>query len=91
MAAISTDEGVHPTRSGSHSAEYRPRVRLTLQITDELNDRLADLAAETAGSKSDLLRKAIALVEVAVEARRAGNQLAVVDRDQRVVSTVVGL
>jgi hypothetical protein len=67
------------------------RVRLTLEVTDELNRRLADLAFELGGSKSDVFRKAIALVEVALNAKRRGGRVAIVDNDQRVVATVVGL
>lgn len=67
------------------------KVRLTLDVTDELNDRLNHLAEQAGGSKSELLRKAIALVEVAVDAKRAGRHVAVVDRNDKVVTTIVGL
>ena len=67
------------------------KVRLTLDVTDELNERLNRLAEEAGGSKSELLRKAIALVEVAVNAKRSGRQVAVVDKNERVVTTIVGL
>jgi predicted transcriptional regulator len=67
------------------------KVRLTLDLTDELNDRLNGLAAEAGGSKSELLRKAIALVEVAVEAKRSGRRVAVIDKNDKVVTTIVGL
>ena len=69
----------------------RGKVRLTLDVTDELNDRLNALAEEAGGSKSELLRKAIALVEVAVDAKRAGRHVAVVDKHDKVVTTIVGL
>lgn len=73
------------------STKSAAKVRLTVDVTDELNERLNSLAEETGGSKSELLRKAIALVEVAVQAKRAGRHVAVVDRDEKVVSTIVGL
>lgn len=60
-------------------------------ITDALDKRLDELASELGGSKSDLLRKAIALIEVVVNAKRHGRRIAVVDEDQRVVTTIVGV
>jgi len=73
------------------AAKAATKVRLTLDVTDELNERLNDLAEQTGGSKSELLRKAIALVEVAVNAKRSGRHVAVVDKDDKVVTTIVGL
>lgn len=67
------------------------RVRMTLEISSELNDKLNQLAAEAGGSKSDFLRKAIALAEAAVDARKTGCQVAIVDRNRKVVTTFVGL
>lgn len=67
------------------------RIRLTLEVTDELNNRLDELAGELGGSKSDVFRKAIALVEVALDAKRRGARIAVVDDDHRIVTTIVGV
>lgn len=67
------------------------RVLLTLDMTDELNERLNLLAVDAGGSKADVLRKAIALVDVAICARKTGQQLAIVDKEGRVVSKIVGL
>jgi hypothetical protein len=67
------------------------KIRLTLDVTDEVNERLNHMVEEAGGSKSDLLRKAIALIELAIKAKRTGNQIAVVDPNLKVVTTVVGL
>jgi predicted transcriptional regulator len=72
-------------------ATAETRVRLTVEVTDELNQRLADLARELGGSKCDVFRKAIALVEVAVNAKRHGKRIAVLDQRGRVVTTIIGL
>ncbi len=73
------------------AAKAATKVRLTLDVTDELNERLNALAEEAGGSKSELLRKAIALVEVAVNAKRTDKHVAVVDKNGKVVTTIVGL
>jgi predicted transcriptional regulator len=68
------------------------KVRLTLDVTDELNERLDQLAAEAGGSKSEFLRKAIALAEAAVAAKKDGNEVAIVNKNsKKVVTTIVGL
>lgn len=67
------------------------RVRLTIEVTDELNERLGRLADELGGSKAEVFRKAIALIDVALDAKRRGRQVAILDDEQRVVATVVGL
>ncbi len=73
-------------------AKPATKVRLTLDVTDEMNERLNDLAAASGGSKSEFLRKAIALAEAAIHARKDGKEIAIVDRSsKKVVSTIVGL
>jgi len=74
------------------AAKALTKVRLTLDVTDELNERLNALAAEAGGSKSEFLRKAIALAEAAIKARKQGNEIAIVNKNsKKVVSTIVGL
>jgi len=66
-------------------------VRLSLDLSPELNETLENLAAATYCTKSEVMRKAIALIEVAVRARTQGKKLAVVDRDQPVATEIIGL
>lgn len=60
--------------------EKPQRVRLSLDVSPELNQLLEELARETHSTKSDVLRKAIALMDVAVEAKARGQHLIVSDR-----------
>ena len=64
------------------------KIRLTLDVSQELNRTLEHLAEQTGSSKSDLLRRAIALMEVAVDGKRKGQNLTLADR---VVTKIVGL
>ena len=66
-------------------------VRLNVNITDELNNRLETLAAAGGMTKSDLLRRAIALMEVASEESAKGNRLAITDKKHKVLREIVGL
>ena len=62
------------------STRSRETVRLSLEVSPELNQVLENLANETHTTKSDVLRKAIALMEVAVEARDNNQKLYVSDQ-----------
>jgi hypothetical protein len=57
----------------------RDRVRLSLDVSTELNNLLQELADETGTTKSDVLRKAIALMDVAVDAKREGKRVFISD------------
>jgi predicted transcriptional regulator len=69
----------------------KEKVRLSLDISPELNALLEQLAIRTGGTKSDVLRKAISLMEVAVEAKRQGKKFGVAERDQQLATEIIGL
>jgi predicted transcriptional regulator len=64
---------------------------LSLDISPELNDLLNDLAAKMGGTKSDVLRKAIALMEIAVDAKRQGKKFGIAEKDQQLATEIVGI
>ena len=66
-------------------------VRLNVNITPELNDRLDMLAEQSGTTKSELLRKAIALIDLAVTERGQGHRLAITDDQQHVLREIVGV
>jgi hypothetical protein len=69
----------------------KTRVRLSLDISQELNQLLERLSSEADSSKSDILRKGIVLMEVFVTARKQGKKFGVAERDQALVTEIVGL
>lgn len=75
---------------GSPKTE-KEKVRLSLDISRELNDLLEQLATTTGGTKSDVLRKAIALMEVAIDGKRRGLKLGLADKDQQLTTEIIGL
>lgn len=66
-------------------------VRVSLDMSPEANDLLESLASLHGTTKSQILRRAVALYHVASEANSLGNRLAVVDKDKKVVSEIIGL
>lgn len=67
------------------------RVRLNLVINKELDDLLEQRAEEGATNKSEILRRALQLYEVAAEARRKGEHLGVLNADRQVLREIVGI
>lgn len=71
--------------------QERMKIRLSLDITPELNDLLNDLASKTGGTKSDVLRKAIGLMEIAIDAKRQGKKFGIAEKDQPLATEIVGI
>jgi predicted transcriptional regulator len=65
-------------------------TRITLVVSDELNQALEFVAKDTSSTKSDVLRKSITLLEMAVREKKMGNHLGVFNKDQKIVKEIVG-
>ncbi|MYM84130.1 ribbon-helix-helix protein, CopG family [Duganella sp. FT50W] len=73
-------------------AKKRPiTVRLSLDMSPEANDLLERLASANGTTKSQILRRAVALYHVAHEATVSGKRIGVIDKDRNVVTEFVGL
>lgn len=66
-------------------------VRLNVNITEELNSRLDVLAAQSGTNKSELMRKAIALIDLAVTESKQGHRLGILDEKRHVLREIVGI
>jgi predicted transcriptional regulator len=66
-------------------------IRLSLEVSPQMNDKLEELADKMGGTKSDVLRKAVALIEVAVRAKEEGKKFGVAGPDQTLATEIVGL
>ena len=71
--------------------EERATVRLSLELSPQLNDTLEKLAERIQGSKSDVLRKAIAIMELAVRAKEEGKKFGIAERDQTLSTEIIGV
>jgi hypothetical protein len=67
------------------------KVRLNISITPALSQTLEDLALQENNTKSDILRKAIALFEVVHEARKEGGQILIVDPKSGDKKEIIGI
>jgi predicted transcriptional regulator len=66
-------------------------VRLSLALSPELNDRLEQLAASSHTTKTEILRKAIALYDVVAEAKTEKKRLGILDQDKHLLTEIVGI
>ena len=66
-------------------------TRLSLDVSPELNETLDEISKKTHASKSEVLRKSIALMEVAVREKELHHHLAVINNDNQVVKEIIGL
>ena len=66
-------------------------VRLNITISTDLAQVLDRMTEESQQSKSEVLRKALTLFELARDGRREGKKLALVDREGQVTTEIVGL
>jgi Arc/MetJ-type ribon-helix-helix transcriptional regulator len=73
-------------------ATGRDKIKLSLEVSTELNDVLEQMVEKHVGTnKSEVLRKAIALMQVAVMAREEGKKIGIAEKDQRLATEFVGI
>lgn len=73
------------------NSEKGTKIRLTLDVSQELNKTLNELANNGNTTKSDILRRAIALMELAVQAQKEGGKVMFVNNDKSETKEIVGL
>jgi predicted transcriptional regulator len=66
-------------------------IRLSLAVSPELNERLEQLAIAGHTSKSDILRKAIALFDVVAEAKSEKKRIGILDQNKHLLTEIVGI
>lgn len=66
-------------------------VRVSLDISPAAYELLASLAVAHGTTKSQILRRALALYHVASEANESGHKLGVIDSQKKLVSEIIGL
>jgi Arc/MetJ-type ribon-helix-helix transcriptional regulator len=64
-------------------------VRLNLDLSPELNEILEELTQKIGGSKSDVLRQAITLMQVMVIAKEQTNKLGIAEADQLIATEII--
>jgi hypothetical protein len=73
--------------SSSHSAT----VKMSLHLSPETNEVLEQMCEDNHLTKSELLRKSIALMQVALKNKKKGNHLVVVNDKGEKEGEIIGL
>jgi predicted DNA-binding protein len=73
------------------SSKSKATVKMSLHLSPETNDTLEQLSEDNHMTKSELLRKALALIEVALKSKEKGNHLVIVDKNDKKISEIIGL
>ncbi len=96
QTAVGIDDFPAPVRTDpaeipSVARRGKPKVRLSADISPELYDKLTELSEEMNVTKSDVLRRAIALVDVALQAKKSGKKFGVAEKNQTLTTEIVGV
>ena len=67
------------------------KIRVSLDISPQLYEKLQSLAHELHETKSDVLRKSLVLLDVAVEARKNGKKLGLADSSNQLITEIIGI
>ncbi len=72
-------------------ATDKETVRLSLSLSPELNERLEQLASAGCTTKTEVLRKAIALYDVVAEAKTEKKRFGILDQNKILLTEIVGI
>lgn len=67
------------------------KIKLSLHLSRDTDERLERLCDESGITKSELLRRSLALMEIAIDIKKKGNHLAVLNKNDHKVSDIIGL
>jgi predicted transcriptional regulator len=67
------------------------RIQINLDLSPELYETLNKLAQQISGDHAEVVLKAIALLEVAVEAKQKGKHFWIADENQNLETEVIGI
>jgi predicted transcriptional regulator len=70
-------------------AEVHPRFMI--ELSPELLDLLNKLAAKSNTTPIEILKKAIALLDVSTQAKDDGHKIGILDQDDKLIQEIVGI
>lgn len=69
--------------------DAKEMVHLSLDLSPELNETLEELASKIGGTKTDVLRQAIALMQIAVTAKEEGKKFGIAEPAQPLATEII--
>ena len=69
--------------------DQKEMIHFNLDLSPELNDTLEQMAKKRGGSKSDVLRQAIALMQIVVTAKEQGRKFGIAEENQPLATEIL--
>jgi len=82
---------VNPSVSAQVNTTAAVHPRLMMEVSSELVELLDKLAERSHTSRIEILRKAIALLDVSIEAKNEGQKIGILDANGKLVREIVGI
>lgn len=73
------------------SQNKNQRIQINLDLSPELSETINHLVQQINGDNAEVLLKAIALLEIALEAKHKGKHLWIADDNQNLETEIVGI
>ncbi len=78
-------------QSAEDDLESFERIRMSLDLTPAMKAIIDDLARQEGATRSEVLRRAIALLKAIKDAQQKGESPVLVDREGNVTARIVGI
>ena len=70
---------------------HKVKVRLNFVVSSEINRTLEELAEKTGGTKTEVFRRAITLMELIVDAKQQGKKVGITHKDQALETEIISI
>lgn len=69
--------------------DQKEMIHFNLDLSPELNDTLEQMAKKIGGTKTDVLRQAIALMQIVVTAKEQGRKFGIAEENQPLATEIL--
>jgi hypothetical protein len=66
-------------------------IRLSVDVSPQFYKMLDKMAEESHSSKSDILKKSVVLMNVALDEGKKGHQVGIIDKDDKLITKIIGI
>jgi Ribbon-helix-helix protein, copG family len=82
---------VNPSAHGQSISKGEVHPRLMMEVSSELVELLDKLAAKSHTTRTEVLRKAVALLDVSTQAKDVGRKIGILDENDKLIQEIVGI
>jgi predicted transcriptional regulator len=82
---------INPSAHGQSISKGELHPRLMMEVSSELVELLDKLAAKSKTTRTEVLRKAIALLDVSAQEKERGRKIGIFDENGELIQEIVGI